>query len=137
MAYKKKELVANSLKILKDPTRNVLFWEELCVELGVSKHTFYNHKLHEKHEIKEALKANRVRAKSALRNKWFKSDNPALNLALYKLIGTDEERKVLSTNYQNHGGQNGENPIETASKVVLYMPDNSRGDADDSEDSRD
>jgi hypothetical protein len=105
-------LITRALKILEDPKKNVLFVEELCVVMGVNKTTFYSHKLNENNEIKEGLRSNKEKTKAAMRGKWFRSENPALNLALYKLLATNEERQILSTNYHNHGGQNGENPVQ-------------------------
>mgnify|MGYP000844097545 FL=1 len=38
--------------------------------------------------------------------KWYDSDAPALQISLFKLVGTDDERKILSTNWNenNHSG---------------------------------
>ena len=44
---------------------------------------------------------NKIKTKVALRNKWFESDNPTLQISLMKLIADDDERKKLSTTYQD------------------------------------
>ena len=42
---------------------------------------------------------NKVNLKVSLRSKWYNSDAPTLQLALMKLVASDEERKALSTSY--------------------------------------
>ena len=37
-----------------------------------------------------------------MRSKWYKSNSPALQLALMKLICTDEERKKLAMQYSEN-----------------------------------
>ena len=64
--------------------------------------TFYNHfpvDSPEMQEIKDALEENRVMIKTSMRNKWYNSNNPTLQIALMKLICSDEERKKISNNY--------------------------------------
>ena len=50
-------------------------------------------------ELKAILENNKVKTKSAIRAKLFKSEKSAELIALYKLIGTEEERKRLSMSY--------------------------------------
>ena len=66
---------------------------------GCGKTTFYDHKLNETNAIKEALQNNRITTKQDLKKKWFLSENPTVQIALFKLIATPEERKNLSQNY--------------------------------------
>jgi hypothetical protein len=80
----------------------LIFIEEIISFVTFSKQTFYTHGLDEVDELKEALNKNRVEIKKDLRDKWYKSDNPTVQIALYKLTGSDEERKLLSTNYNEH-----------------------------------
>ena len=49
--------------------------------------------------IKDSLVKNRVELKVAMRNKWFKSDSPPLQIALMKLISSDDERRAMSTSF--------------------------------------
>jgi len=51
--------------------------------------------------IKEAIKKNRVKTKNSLKAKWYRSDNATLQVALYKLISDDDERKKLSQTYND------------------------------------
>ena len=66
---------------------------------GCCKATFYNNNLHELDTIKSALENNRQITKQDLKKKWFESENPTVQIALFKLIATPEERKSLSQNY--------------------------------------
>ena len=74
---------------------------------GIKSSQFYNLKLEKLDSIKKALDDNKVKTKHSLKNKWFKSDNPTLQIALFKLIADNEELKALSTNWQNteHSGE--------------------------------
>jgi hypothetical protein len=39
-----------------------------------------------------------------MRSKWYKSENPTLQMGLYKLIGTPEEAERLGTTLKHTGG---------------------------------
>ena len=49
--------------------------------------------------IKEELEKNRVAIKANLRKKWYDSDNATLQIALMKLISTDDERRKISNTF--------------------------------------
>lgn len=51
------------------------------------------------HTIKKALENNAIASKNKLLNKWESSEIPALQIAAFKLMATNEERKALSTNW--------------------------------------
>ena len=53
-------------------------------------------------ELKELLNQNRTELKVSMRSKWYKSNAPALQMALMKLICTDEERKKLAMQYSEN-----------------------------------
>jgi len=42
-----------------------------------------------------------------MRSKWYKSQSAALQLALYKIICTPDERKALSMSAIEHTGEGG------------------------------
>lgn len=75
---------------------SVLFITELVSFLPFSRQTFYKYKLHENPEIKQTIEDIKVFRKQGLRAKWYDSNNPTVQIALYKLICTPEERRVLS-----------------------------------------
>ena len=60
-----------------------------------SEKTFYNHKLQELPSIKKALEDSRIQMKVKLRKNWADSKSPALQIALYRLLATEEEFKRL------------------------------------------
>lgn len=97
MAYDKQELEKQAIQAIQD--NNLTFEKEVWAYLGISEKTYYNHKLQELQSIKEAIKKNRVKTKNSLKAKWYRSDNATLQVALYKLIADDEERKKLSQTY--------------------------------------
>lgn len=100
MAYKTKELFKEAIKVIKD--KKLFFIEDVVSFLPCTKATFYEHfkiDSDEMNAIKVELEKNRVAIKSSMRNKWYNSSNPTLQIALMKLICTDEERKKISNNY--------------------------------------
>ncbi len=103
MAYNTEDLYKQAIKAIE---KNKLFFiEDLCAYLPCDKVTFYNHfkvDTNEFNTIKGLLEENRIKTKQGLKAKWYKDDNATKQLALYKLIGTDEERKKLSQVYQDH-----------------------------------
>ena len=79
----------------------MLFIEDAVCFLPCSRATFYNHDLDKLDSLKDALQENKTNMKVSLRSKWFKSDNATLQLALMKLICSNEERQKLSMNYNS------------------------------------
>lgn len=69
---------------------------------GIKSAQFYNLDLEKSESIKEAIDNNKVKTCQSLKNKWFKSENPTLNIALFKTICTDEEREKISVNYNKN-----------------------------------
>ncbi len=94
MGFRKKDLLKTALKAIKE--KNLFFIEDVVAYLPCSKPTFYAHNLNEVNELKEILEYNKIKTKSNLKAKWYKSDNPTLQLALYKLLANDNERRKLS-----------------------------------------
>jgi len=67
--------------------------------LPCNKTTFYELfpiESNESNELKELLETNRTELKVSMRSKWYKSNAPALQMALMKLISTPEELRKLS-----------------------------------------
>ena len=84
-------------------TKNKLFFiEDIVAFLPCGKTTFYEFfppDTDEMNELKGLLETNRIELKVLMRSKWYKSNAPALQMALMKLICSDEERKMLSMNH--------------------------------------
>jgi hypothetical protein len=94
MAYNTAELEEQALKAIEK--NNLIFIEEIICFIPCSKETFYNHKLHESDAIKAALHKVRVFRKAQMRDKWHESENPTLQISLYKLMSDEEELRRLS-----------------------------------------
>ena len=106
MAYTKTALKKQSLEAIEK--HKLLFIDEIIAYLPCSKATFYNHKLEQLEELKSLLSSNRLKMKVKLKKKWYKSGNATLQIALYKLICNDVERRKISLNYNEHAGKGGE-----------------------------
>jgi hypothetical protein len=99
MAYKTEDLHELSVKAIE--AHKLFFIEDVVSYLPCTKGTFYEHNLHESDAIKAALQKNKTEVKVSLRSKWYKSTAPALQMALMKLVCTDDERKKLSMSYSD------------------------------------
>lgn len=80
----------------------LIFIEDVVIYAGCSKPTLYKHLpigSDGLNELKELLEKNKIDVKIKLRKKWLESDNATLQLALMKLVATDDERKRLSTTH--------------------------------------
>lgn len=108
MAYDKEELIETAKKVIKK--HQLIFMIDVIELMGIASSTFYDHfpsnsSTHKELEI--LLKKNRIGLKVNMRRKWYESDNAALQIALMKIIGSDEERQRMSVNYNEvkHSGE--------------------------------
>ena len=95
--YDRKKIFEQAKEVIVK--HKLFFIEDIVSFLPISKPTFYDFfkpDSNEFNDIKDLLEKNRVEVKSAMRSKWFKSENPTLQVSLMKLICTDDERKKLS-----------------------------------------
>jgi hypothetical protein len=53
----------------------------------------------------EALNKNRIFVKQGQLSKWYDSDNPTLQIALYRLLSDEEELDKLTQNKVKHDGE--------------------------------
>jgi len=89
---------------------NLFFVEDIVAFIPCSKATFYEFyplDSDELNTLKALLDENKVRTKSAIRSKLFKSDKAAELLALYRLICTKEEHQLLNQQYIDHSNSDG------------------------------
>jgi len=92
----------------------LFFIDDICAFLPISRTTFYDWGFDKSDELKELLETNRVSLKVSMRSKWYTSNAPALQMALMKLIATDEELRKLSMNHTDittNGKELNEKPI--------------------------
>ena len=103
MAYDRKKIYEQALDIIEK--KKLFFIEDVISLLPISKQTFYEFFKVESNEldtIKELLDKNKIEVKNGLRNKWYNGNNPLTQMALYKLIGTEEEyHRIASTKTEN------------------------------------
>lgn len=100
MAYDKEELYQKAKTAVTD--NNLFFIEDLIAMLPCDKTTFYRLfevKSNEYNTLKDLIEQNKINQKVKMRKKWGDSDNATLQMALMKLISTDEERKRLAVSY--------------------------------------
>lgn len=97
MAYDKNELELKSLNIIEE--KEIVFLDDLTTYLPCTRGTFYNLELNKLETIKDALETNKIRTKEKLRSKWLKSDNPTLQIALYKLLSNEMEYDKLANKF--------------------------------------
>ncbi len=97
MAYDKNKIFEQAKEVT---IKNKLFFiEDIVAFLPCSKNYFYDHfppDSNEYDELKELLDSNRVELKVSMRSKWYKSNSPALQMALMKLISNETELRKLS-----------------------------------------
>ena len=103
MAYDRVKIYQQAQELIK--TKKLFFIEDVITLLPISKQTFYEFFKVESNEldtIKELLDKNKIDVKNGLRNKWYNGNNPLTQMALYKLIGTEEEyHRIASTKTEN------------------------------------
>ena len=101
MAYDKKKIFEQAKEVIVK--HKLFFVEDIVAFFPISKPTFYDFfpiESDEINELKELLNQNRTELKVSMRSKWYKSNAPALQMALMKLIATPEELRKLSMHHQ-------------------------------------
>lgn len=100
MAYDKNKLEKQALEAIEK--HKLFFISDVIAYLPCSRQTFYDLDLDKLDTIKDALTKVKTDIKVSMRSKWYKSDAPALQMGLMKLLSTDEELKKLSMQYNDH-----------------------------------
>lgn len=108
MAYDRKKIFEQAKEVIVK--HKLFFVEDIVAFLPCGKTAFYEFfppDTNEMNELKGLLETNRTELKVSIRSKWYKSNAPALQMALMKLIATPEELKKLSMQYNDHttGGE--------------------------------
>ena len=103
MAYDKNKIYEQAKDLIEK--KKLFFIEDVVTLLPCSRSTFWDYfpdKSDELDNIKELLDKNKIDVKNGLRNKWYNGSNPLTQMALYKLIGTEEEyHRIASTKTEN------------------------------------
>ena len=98
MAYDKQKIFEQAKEMIVK--HKLFFFEDIIAFLPISSSTFYAWEMEKSEELKELLNLNRTELKVSMRSKWYKSNAPALQMALMKLIASPEELRKLSMNHQ-------------------------------------
>jgi hypothetical protein len=103
MAYDKTKIYEQAIEQIKK--NNLFFIEDIVAFLPCDKTTFYRFfptDCNEYNTLKDLLEDNKIKTKSSIRAKLYKSDKASELLALYRLIATSEEHQKLNQSYIDH-----------------------------------
>lgn len=125
MAYDTKKLFEQAKEAIEK--HNLFFIEDIVAFVPCARSTFYDRfpdGSDEMDTFKEMLEQNKIKTKSGIRAKLWKSEKAAELLALYRLIATPEEHRKLNQSYLDHTSKGetinvislgtGKNPDETS-----------------------
>lgn len=108
MAYDRDKIYEQAKEAIKK--NNLFFIEDVVAFIPCGRSYFYEHfkdGMDEMDTIKELLEENKIKTKSSIRAKLWKSNRASELLALYRLIATPEEHQKLNQSY-----------VEQTTKVV-------------------
>ena len=97
MAYEKKKIFAQAKEVIVK--HKLFFMDEVPDFLPCGRPTFYKmfpDGSDELDTLKGIMCKVKTEIKTSMRSKWYKSPAPALQLALMKLLSTEEELRKLS-----------------------------------------
>ena len=103
MAYNRDKIYLQAEEAIKK--HNLFFIEDIVAFLPCTKTTFYDFfqiNSNELNTLKDLLDDNKVKTKSSIRAKLWKSNKASELLALYRLIATPEEHQKLNQSYIDH-----------------------------------
>jgi hypothetical protein len=123
MAYDKSKIFEQAKEAIQK--NKLFFMDEVPDFLPCSRSTFYDYFPDGSDELdtfKSLIAINKTEIKTSLRSKWYKSNAPALQLALYKLIASPDEHKSLQMNYQD---------VTSNGKTILPKIEWEDGDTDE------
>lgn len=117
MGFRKSKADLESMALDAIKKHNLFTITDIVAYLPISRQTFYDRGLDKLDSLKEAVDANKLKTKQSMKQKWFKSDNATLQVALMKLIGDDEDRQRLTQQHIDHTSKG-----EALPQPQVYMP---------------
>jgi hypothetical protein len=118
---KSEELLKKALEAIEK--YKLVFIEELVAYLPCTKTTLYDHfpAGSDGHKsMIEAIEKNKINIKTSMRAKWYQSEAPQLQIALMKILGTEEELRRLSmTKSENKTELTGELKVQTITGMEI------------------
>ena len=121
MAYDRKKIFEQAKEMIVK--HKLFFMDEVPDFLPCGRSTFYDYfpdGSDELDTLKSLISINKTQIKTSMRSKWYKSNAPALQMALMKLIATPEELKRLSMQYNEN---NNTHKVEGFDITKLYKSD--------------
>ena len=109
----KKAIYKKTLELIEK--HKLIYVEDIISMLPISKPTFYDKfkvGTNEFNTIKEAIDKNKVALKVNLRKRWYESDNPTLQMGIYKLLANDGELSRLNNKQEQRVSESSLDPIE-------------------------
>ena len=103
MAYDRDKIYNDAIRVIKE--NNLFFVADIIAFIECGKSCFYEQfpaGSDEMETFKGLLEENKIKTKSGIRTKLFKSEKAAELLALYRLICTPEEHQLLNQQYVDH-----------------------------------
>lgn len=94
-----KQLPLSAIIKVVSENKQCVFYQDIYTSLGFSASSFnkwYPVDSQARVQIDEALEKNRTQMKSIIRDRLLESKNTAALIALYRLLGTQEERNILN-----------------------------------------
>lgn len=102
MSDKAKDLFKKAMKVIEE--NNLFTMKDAYGYIGVPSSTFYDHVpsgSEYSERLKDELAKNRAKTMIGLRRKWYQSDSPTSQIALYKLIcDKDEYHRLANTSHE-------------------------------------
>ncbi len=115
-----KMLEEQCLDIIKE--QNVLTVEGIAAFLPFSLEKFYDYKLDESKILLDAISENRFATKQQLMIQWLKPNaSPTCQIALFKLLASDEERKVMTSSKKDDASKDSLNTQEAYLRSLEEM----------------
>ena len=99
MAYDREKVYEQAKEAIVK--HKLFFIDDIVAFLPISRATFYDWEFDKLDELKGLLEINRTELKVSMRSKWYKSNAPALQMALMKLIANPDELRRLSMSFQD------------------------------------
>ena len=100
MAYDRQKIFEQAKEAIEK--HNLFFIEDIIGFIPIAKKTLYEWfppESNECNELKELLEKNKIRTKISIRAKLHRSEKSGELLALYRLICTSDERRMLNQQY--------------------------------------
>jgi hypothetical protein len=125
MAYDREDVIMQALRVIDD--EQITRVTDLVAYLPISRATFYNWELDKLDVFQEKVNEIKISLKNKMKRKWIEGDNPALQIAAFKLIAEDDEvDKVTLTKVKNETTMT----LKPSVSIALHgtSDDNGQGD---------